>query len=377
MEALDEILADWRACKPDGVVLRATHLDEILARASARIEGARAVSSGRQWRRARALLSTSPSVFPKPGADLRPIAEVVKADPQTPPLVELLHLDGKYGWNPFRTTPPSEHSSPNASVIHFFYFWKAFDTLRRSLHRTDDTAASEPIAWEVAALRDALLERFVAGHLTLGGLVAELTTIRKSSKDPSAWSSVNESVSLTVELETSEEPEAARKQMSLDRVSALLVGWLSELTEDYCRGRRKSAIRTVCDVLRCEVREACIYLGSSGWDTESALRLHYLNASTLQAKKAGDLGGAWNSQHARFSTGEQQCSICVARFTIGCEPVPTRCCFQTLCVNCIKHLSDDKDQLRCPFCRRMELRPELPGEPLVAGVEPSLVYRID
>mmetsp|Transcript_132964 Transcript_132964/g.231100 ORF Transcript_132964/g.231100 Transcript_132964/m.231100 type:complete len:370 (-) Transcript_132964:61-1170(-) len=369
MEAFDEILSDWRACKPDGVVLRATHLDDVIARACARVEDARTVSPGRQWRRARALLSTSPSVLPKAGADLRATSEVVRADQQTPPLVELLHLDGKYKL-------PDDRNAP-ASVIHFFYFWQAFDALRRCLRRTDDAADLEPMAGEAAALRDALLERYAAGRLTLGSLVAELTSIRKSSKDPSAWACLNENVLVTVHLETSAEPTARDKPMSLDRVSALLVGWLSELTEDYCRGRRKSAIQTVCDVLRCSVQDACVHLGSSGWDTESALRLHYVNASTLQALHAGHLAGAWNSQHARFSSGEQQCSICVAHFTIGSEPVVTRCCFQTLCVNCIKFLSDDKDQLRCPFCRRMELRPELPGQPLVASDNGHFRYLID
>lgn len=329
MDGIDLILNDWRACRPEGVIVRASpeRLDAILVHCHNLIQDSTTVSASKYRRQARAMLSDC--------------GEAARA----PPLISrlLAHSSGDEG-------------SQLGQVVHFLHFWQVLGDFRSRLHRIDATPPTdgEPLATELACFRDVLLTHDEEGSLTLASFLEALAAARKASHDVVPWLSLQKGATLFAELEVQQNPGALTAPVQLEKVSALIFGWLSDLVEEYCRGQRAARIRAVRDVLGCSAAVASEHLGKTGWDIESALRHRYSNSepgNTLVAIGACKPDG-WSSKHAQLrSTTERECQICVAHFTQGAEPIVTKCCFQVLCVHCVGRLSNDSGQLRCPFCR--------------------------
>lgn len=327
MDVFDEILADWQYCRPDNVVLRADLLSDVIDLVAARVERSSAPRASRRY--AFELLRPS------------------KPDGGLPLLVKHLRVDGGYRFNNTPINPGVDCTG--CAVVHFVCFWKALHEVWRRLRQGTDIE-EEPIAEEIVAFRDALLRNSDDSVLLPANFMTELSAAKKMSADPPAW------VSLEAEATKALSREASNKQLPLNIVSGLLLTWLTELTEDYLRGSRADKIQAVRDVLGCKARavtarEACMHLGASGWDIESALRSFYIGGPPLAALKACSLGAPWSSQDAKLRSSELQCPICIADFCPSTESLVTKCCFQVVCVHCVASLTKPDGQLRCPFCR--------------------------
>ena len=227
-----------------------------------------------------------------------------------------------------------------AEVIHFLRFWRIFDpsNLRMALHH--EVAPLHP---ELRAFRDALLARIDRkGHVSSHFLVEALQRAQRKSADGAAWRPLVEVVSSVAESvgwwQTS-------IKFALDEVSTMLLPWLQELVEDYCRGSRSAKIFCVKDVAGCCCREACLYLGQNEWDVEGALKCFY-EAPKMDAKKA-----AWSSRGAKLKRNEKECPICVDSYSGSNQAIMTKCCFQVFCAKCHERLTDSTGRLSCPFCR--------------------------
>merc|ERR1712232_1413911 len=123
----------------------------------------------------------------------------------------------------------------------------------------------------------------------------------KMSADRPSWASLEDVAARTTGASTSAGALTlpaipCEKQVPLEIVSTLLLVWLGELTEDYLRGSKSSKIQSMIDVLRCTRHNACVHLGASGWDIESALRSFYVGGAPMASMNACRLGGAWSSQ---------------------------------------------------------------------------------
>lgn len=304
METLDAILTDWRECRPQGVVLRASRLEDFLVILRKRAGG----------------LSRDVEAF------------LVAVGPEPLPFIRHFRVSAD------RATG-AQQEEDEERVVHFMKFWMAMQEFRRRLHPSEINS-EEPFMEEVASFRDALLRAADDDALTCQFLVAELRKAKKTSSDEAAWS----------ELEADVEAIAPQWQMDiartlpLDQVSTLLLAWLTELAEDYLRGKRGEKIRIVCAVLGCQKRAACLHLSACSWEVEAALEsfqcvflLHPLGPTR-----------AWSSKSVRE---EVQCGMCANEYSVGLESVATRCCVQAMCVSCVTALTDLTGCFRCPFCR--------------------------
>lgn len=351
MELLDDVLADWRSCRPEGVVLRAEHLGRVIDCVAARVQKTAAPFAAR--RRALELLAPA------------------DAEGGLPQLVRQLRVQGGY-----RHTGCALGGAAGVPVVHFLCFWQALREVWRRLGRTSsEGTAAEPIAAELDALRDALIANWEQGALTVSVMSAKVAMARKVSADPGAWAVPEAALAhatsvAAVALPSSEQPPQAHGEelMPLDQVSTLLMMWLSELTEDYCRGSRADSIRVVRDVLGCTVRDAATHLGASGWDVEAALRRSYVDGPALAANDAVCLNRAWSSSSAKLRASELQCPICAESFSGAAESVVTRCCFQVICEHCASFMTSEEGLLQCPFCRQAM---EPPTHPSAARVGPG------
>jgi hypothetical protein len=285
-------------------------------------------------------------------------------------LVRHLHVDGAYSFANDASHLDRGGSSTTA-VVHFMYFWKALHEVWRRLRQGEAEEEGEPLALDMAAYRDTVLRHFEAGTLTPARLMAVTTAARKMSADRPSWASLEEVAARSTGASTSAavltlpaDPCDCEKQVPLEVVSTLTLVWLGELTEDYLRGAKASKIQAVRDVLGCKAHDACVHLGASGWDIESALRSFYVGGPPLASLSACSLGGSWSTQSAKLRSSELQCPICVRDFCPGTESLVTRCCFQVLCIHCAASLTTNEGMLRCPFCRTDALSPsiELPTD---------------
>lgn len=330
MDVLDDILVDWRACRPSGAVLQASQLGCVLDRVVARAEGS--TVEGAAQRVAHELLAP----------DLQ--------NGQLPCLVRKLRIDGRFRQ---ALAPKSSQGlvDDEGAVIHFFFFWQAFrEVCLRT--RQVSVADEEPMAVEASDFRDKLLGMLESGPVAVSWLAEELASARTASADPAAWEDLEAAVAHVSVVGRCQDGKGKQSEqpMSLDEISTIFLMWLQELTEDYCRGERHACVRTVCDVLRCSPGKASSYLGASCWDVESALRRSYLCGPELTVLAACH-GPAWSSKSARLSSMETQCPICAEDLSMDMKPAVTPCCYQLLCVRCATWLSNDIGELHCPFCR--------------------------
>jgi len=388
MEVVDEILSDWRACRPDGVILRAAQIGCVIDRVVARVE--RYPPAAR--RDAYALLT--------PGE-----ASEDGGTPGLPPLVRQLRIDSGYRYRATAGKGGVGDTVEGIAVVHFLRFWQALQEVARRLQASPSSSSAaaegvdvqedeeEPVAEELSAFRDALLRIIDGGSLTPSRLSRELRRAREMSADEDAWAPLVASISYAP-AGVSHSPTPAKsaakaaeqlpkppvlpcvadpsinpaqdveKPLQLDEVSMLLQGWLLELTEDYCRGGRSTKIRVVQDVSGCSRRNACLHLGAGGWDIESALRSFFGGVESSSSSSLCDAGMPWSSNGMRLRRSEVQCPICIAPYDANLQIVSMRCCFQSLCSDCVNRLTSDDGSLRCPFCRIVErypsrlLRPE-------------------
>lgn len=340
MELIDDILADWRKCQPDGVVLRASRIGDVI---NCVIERA-----------------SEPS-FPRSAK--RQAYDMLRAPAHTegalPPLVKHLRVDCAY------SELQQDGRGGVSAVIHFVYFWQVlqavYQRLRYELMRED---AESPLVEELAGFRDRVLAYHAAKSLSPSCFLQELRSAKTRSQDPAAWSSlecVAENTFARDAAHGKQGPSSGAGSVRLDIVSTLLLAWLGELTEDYCRGEKHVKLKNVRDVLGCSTREANLHLGASGWDLEMALRRYYATQGpTGAALRACHLGGAWSSGSAKLRCKEHECPICVTEFLPTRDSVTTGCCYQVICMECAKQLSDEEGILLCPFCRCLEVRPAEP-----------------
>lgn len=327
MDIVDAVLSGWRACRPDGAVLRAAQLAGVIDIVVARLEDSSVSSAARC----------------KAYEQLAPAAEAGGL----PPLVKQLRVDGGYRFAHGDARP--------VAIVYFVCFWHAVDQVWCTL-TPRSSADVEPFAEEAAKFRNILLEQADAGNILPEVFLGTIEDARKSSTDPTAWESLEMAVTRTRALQTCQ----ADKPLPLDEVSTFLLVWLSEITEDYCRGERAAKICDVRNVLGCTLQDACTHLGASGWDIEAAMRRFYIGGPPLVARAACH-SAAFSTQSAKLQSAETTCQICIIEFDIGREPVTTRCCYQTLCTACAWTLTDEhSNELRCPFCRKTSVAPMVP-----------------
>jgi len=319
MDVLDKILADWQACGPAGVALPAArlHLAEERAAACTLCEPVPAAA----LEDARALLA--------PGGGAGGSSAFVR-----------LLCGGRGG-------------SLEGEVVHFVRFWQALHEVWRRLRQAGNTD-EEPLAEEVSTFRDVFLRRFDHGGASWEWLCELAAASRNMSADDTAWAPLQAAMrQVADDVRCKPGPEAA---LQLDEVSALLIPWLQELVEDYCRGSRSAKIYCVLDVAGCQRQEACRHLGRSGWDVELALQSFYAVAASHQGSPS--TGSAWSSGGAKLRKGEVDCPICMVPYAEGFRSVMTHCCFQVLCLACHRRLTDSNRRLSCPFCRGVSHVPE-------------------
>lgn len=105
------------------------------------------------------------------------------------------------------------------------------------------------------------------------------------------------------------------------------------------------------DVARCKRSEACIHLCQTSWDVEAALHSFY-NRDIAPAKGAAEgQATAWSSGGAKLKNNEVECPICRECYDDKLKSIMTPCCFQVLCEQCHRRLTDANARFSCPFCR--------------------------
>lgn len=273
MEGLERLLQDWDSCKPDGVVLRAASLGEVIQCIVARADTLSDFEA-----RSRAYRYLAP------------------AETGPPLIVQQLRIDGGH-----RLGGP--HAGPEATVavVHFLRFWHAMDEVwSQSRPSSGSDSDHEDIVDEVARFRESLLATHDAGSITVGSLIEALVLAKKTSVDPHAWSPLQAVVARTAaaaasgsadggELDAHEAYMAGRtrdiqnENLPLDAVSMLLLPWLRELVEDYRRGEKSRRIKTVCEALGCEASEACSLLCTGRWNVDTVLRRKQAMAAAADA----------------------------------------------------------------------------------------------
>lgn len=183
----------------------------------------------------------------------------VDDDVQVPLLVQMLRVDDDFTFQP-------KAEASKLGVVYFPCFWQAMHELQKRL--TSDQAA-EPMAEELHSFRDAALDLAAKQQLTTASFADLLIAFRDSSLDPSAFTSLLESVRFLVretrskinDSATLQHLVVAQKALPMSSFAAILLPWLCELCEDYCRGERAGLLRGVRDVLGCSKQEACELLG--------------------------------------------------------------------------------------------------------------------
>jgi len=253
--------------------------------------------------------------------------------------------------------------------VCFLRFWRAFQELHRRLRQgSEDDEEPEPLAEELVEFLHGLLRGLDdEDRINSGWLASEIRTSQEASADAAAWKPLAEAIGITSKF-----PD---QSWTAHEVSTVLLGWLPSLAEDYCRGPRSASIRAVCDVARCNRRNACLCLGRCGWDIELAMQAacedHASTASAdvssesrirstpfggalawlTQSRLDGVAGPAWSSRGAKLRKAEVECPICTVPYHEDANRVDTRCCFQVLCVACRTRLTDETGLFTCPFCR--------------------------
>lgn len=400
MEAVEELLEDWHACRPDGVVLRATNLSEVISRIVARADR-----------------------LSDPAARSQAYKFLAPAESGPPLLVQRLRIDGGH-----RFGGPDAGPESIAAVVHFLCFWQTLDEVWRA-SRPSLAAGQEreAIVDEVSSFRDGLLSSSHKQALTVGSLIEALVAARKTSVDQSAWAPLQAVVARTAAAASSSgsssgpaealDPHDAyvvgrsrgiqNEHLPLDAVAMLILPWLQELVEDYRRGEKAQRIQLVSEALGCRAWEACSHLCAARWNVETTLRrkravaaaeaAHSQAASAVVEAAAtrsnealGGTGGAEVSSSAKplateelpkaagaplaastlavgaaLEDAEEQeedddCPICAQPFgkgARGMEQLSTKCCQQVLCAHCAATLTTPDGGLRCPFCRRTDIHP--------------------
>jgi len=206
-------------------------------------------------------------------------------------------------------------------------------------------------------------------RINSGWLASEVATSQAVSADAAAWKPLADAIGTTSKF-------ASDHAWTAHEASTALLGWLPSLAEDYCRGPRSASIRAVCDVARCNRRNACLCLGRCGWDIELAIQTacedsasevcsesrvrSTVHSSTpfggalawlTQSRLDGVAGPAWSSRGAKLRKAEVECPICTSPYEGDANRVDTRCCFQVLCAACRAKLTDETGLFTCPFCR--------------------------
>lgn len=313
MEKLDKILADWWACKPDGVVLKAARLDDIFGRAAEHLANCSTLPESAIEDAYGLFVPHFPCEFPGAGV---------------PPLLQMLRIGAD-------------------NLVHFLRFWQAFEELMRRL-RQQEEVDDEPVYAEIAEFRDALLRRLDVGGVQCEWLARELGSMQKTSADAAAWEPLQHMLRDVAKgvWHPDARKAATSAVLSADEVTTLLLSWLTELVEDYGHGNRRDKINCVRHVLRCKQSVACLHLGTQAWDVEAALR------SSL----GGECGSCWSSRGVKLRQSEVECPICAGAYTEGVQPLEMQCCFQVLCSDCYRRLRGQVTVLRCPFCRSRDCR---------------------
>ncbi|CAJ1450002.1 unnamed protein product, partial [Effrenium voratum] len=236
-----------------------------------------------------------------------------------------------------------ETSDAGEGVVPFLLFWKV-------LEERDAAVDEAPMAAELRGLRQALLGRLDrnGGTVSSNFLLEAVRRAHRKSADPTAWRPLKEVVANVAAAETSTAGWWGQHSLKLapDELSSLLLPWLQELVEDYCRGSRSAKIFCVKDVAGVRVRDACLHLCRNEWDVEAALQ-SFFDAS----KKVGKEALSWSSGGAKLRQNERDCPICVEKYSTGNKSIMTKCCFQVLCERCHQRLTDSTGRLSCPFCR--------------------------
>eukprot|EP00930_Biecheleria_cincta_P095183 TRINITY_DN87192_c0_g1_i1.p1 TRINITY_DN87192_c0_g1~~TRINITY_DN87192_c0_g1_i1.p1 ORF type:complete len:396 (-),score=66.79 TRINITY_DN87192_c0_g1_i1:88-1275(-) len=305
MDVVDSILNDWQSCRPSGSVLAEGQLAEVR-----RCLAARAKDEGAGNTTAKAVQN-----------------------------LENLLLE----------------RSESSQVVHFLRFWQTMHEVSQRLQdeAVDRLSCEEPFAVEVAAFRNLLLCHFDKNRnegVSCRWLEEQVQKKREESADEASWAPLQEAVQQVRAVSRQEQrmwwPGQPSVKLRLDELSALLLPWLQEAVEDYCRGSRSAQIFCVRDVAGCSRRDACLYLGRSGWDVEAALQRFFVASSEhLEGESA------WSSGGAKLRKNEVDCPICAVSYAEGFKAVETKCCFQVLCGKCHSRLTDSNGDFACPFCR--------------------------
>jgi len=316
MDVLAQMLIDWEACSPNGSVIPAWRLQEVLDRAAAHI-----------------LDSSTP-------ADLQEEAFLLlEPSADAPGLLQVMLL------RPLGNC--AEHAAQGG--IEFMRFWQAWQELHRALGAGSE-ADKAPVVEELSIFRDALIRCSQQGGISAHRLAIAVSAARGMSADEHAWKPLEESV---VRLDSELFPFA---DVPLDPggLCALLLVWLKDLIADYQSGTRADKLRAVRDVCKCSVLEACLQLGPRGWEVEQALRGFYAKNGVCMEELPdgrGKGGLGWSSQGMRLRQTEVECPICCEAFGTGDgERVPAKCCFQVMCRSCNARLQKSATKT-CPFCR--------------------------
>ncbi|CAE8644435.1 unnamed protein product, partial [Polarella glacialis] len=297
MEYVGLILADWEALRPElRAVLPESRLQQVLDRADARINAASATTAAAQQRDARSLLVAGSSSGQLEGAPL--FVRMLRLDS----LRDALLMDG-------------EQSLAGGRAVHFLRFWQAMQELFRRLNSTSEQKDEEPLAEEMAALRDAILRRAESpGSLSGAWLQEQVAAARAMSADEAAWVPLEQAVAPLGETRGSdshcEEGPAGpgnekrrRRQLSLEEATLPLMTWLRDMAEDYGSGCRAAKVQAVRDVAGCSLREACFDLGAQGWDVEAALVRHFGGQNPVGEARPST-GSGWSTHGAKLRRSE-------------------------------------------------------------------------
>lgn len=316
MEALDAILADWRACDPDGACLAAGRAGIAVDRVVSRVH-AEPLSEA-------AFQDVHVFLSPPVGRNSGPS-----------PFVKMLRIG-------------ADGQTAGDDQLNFLRFWQASEEVWRRVQQFN-SPDDEPVVEEIAALRDSLLRSSDGGHIKVDWLASEVADTRSMSVDRQIWQSLEHSIELLAlskvdltDMESKSSPCSLATFM-LEEASMLLLTWIFEIVHDYCHGDRFAKIQAVRHVASCTRRTACFHLASSDWDVEAAL-LSFFGS-------AWETSSSWSSQGAKLRKDEVECPICTLPYNQAAKSLVTSCCFQVLCTACCSKLTDAEGVFQCPFCR--------------------------